>query len=87
MSSEIERKFLLPEAPARLSEAKAVRIEQGYLAIEGGGRGPIAPQRGGTPADGKARRLTVVRGCRGVRNGEALGHVHARDESAYPGRR
>lgn len=29
MSSEIERKFLLPEAPARLSEAKAGRIEQG----------------------------------------------------------
>ena len=34
MSSEIERKFLLPVAPASLSEAKAVRIEQGYLAIE-----------------------------------------------------
>jgi CYTH domain-containing protein len=34
MSSEIERKFLLLEAPVSLSEAKAVRIEQGYLAIE-----------------------------------------------------
>lgn len=34
MSSEIERKFLLPEGPAWLSESKAVRIEQGYLAIE-----------------------------------------------------
>lgn len=34
MSTEIERKFLLPEAQGRFSEAKAVRIEQGYLAIE-----------------------------------------------------
>jgi CYTH domain-containing protein/CHAD domain-containing protein len=34
MSSEIERKFLLPEAPAWLSEFESVRIEQGYLAIE-----------------------------------------------------
>ena len=34
MPSEIERKFLLPEAPACLSESKAVQIEQGYLAIE-----------------------------------------------------
>lgn len=34
MSSEIERKFLLPEAPAFPSESKAVRIDQGYLAIE-----------------------------------------------------
>lgn len=34
MSTEIERKFLLPEAPARLSESETDRIEQGYLAIE-----------------------------------------------------
>jgi CYTH domain-containing protein/CHAD domain-containing protein len=34
MSSEIERKFLLSEAPAWLSEFDSVRIEQGYLAIE-----------------------------------------------------
>lgn len=34
MSSEIERQFLLPEAPAWLSECEAVRIAQGYLAIE-----------------------------------------------------
>jgi adenylate cyclase len=34
MSTEIERKFLLPEAPAWLSEAESARIEQGYLAIE-----------------------------------------------------
>jgi adenylate cyclase len=34
MSTEIERKFLLPEAPTWLAEARAVRIEQGYLAIE-----------------------------------------------------
>lgn len=34
MSIEIERKFLLPEVPAWPSNAKVVRIEQGYLAIE-----------------------------------------------------
>jgi adenylate cyclase len=34
MSTEIERKFLLPDAPAWLLQSKAVRIEQGYLAIE-----------------------------------------------------
>lgn len=36
MPAEIERKFLLPEAPGWLSEHPAVRIEQGYLAIEAG---------------------------------------------------
>lgn len=34
MSVEIERKFLLPEVPAWPSNAKVVRIEQGYLVIE-----------------------------------------------------
>lgn len=34
MSAEIERKFLLPQAPAWLSEYPAFRIEQGYLAVE-----------------------------------------------------
>jgi CYTH domain-containing protein len=34
MSSEIERKFLLAEQPAWLSECSGVRIEQGYLAVE-----------------------------------------------------
>jgi adenylate cyclase len=34
MSTEIERKFLLPETPTGLSEHKAARIAQGYLAVE-----------------------------------------------------
>ena len=34
MPAEIERKFLLPQAPGWLSEHPAVRIEQGYLAID-----------------------------------------------------
>jgi adenylate cyclase len=34
MASEIERKFLLSEPPDWLSRCRAVRIEQGYLAIE-----------------------------------------------------
>ena len=34
MSAEIERKFLLPRPPAWLAEHPAVRIEQGYLAID-----------------------------------------------------
>lgn len=34
MPAEIERKFLLSQAPAWLSEHSAMRIEQGYLAVE-----------------------------------------------------
>lgn len=35
MGLEIERKFLLPEAPAWLQELPGERIQQGYLAVEG----------------------------------------------------
>jgi CYTH domain-containing protein len=34
MPSEIERRFLLAEQPDWLSQCSAVRIEQGYLAVE-----------------------------------------------------
>jgi CYTH domain-containing protein len=33
MATEIERKFLLSEAPAWLGECESAEIEQGYLAI------------------------------------------------------
>jgi adenylate cyclase len=33
MATEIERKFLLPEAPAGLEEQEGQTIEQGYLAV------------------------------------------------------
>jgi adenylate cyclase len=34
--SEIERKFLVPKAPDGLAAARATRIDQGYVAIDGG---------------------------------------------------
>jgi adenylate cyclase len=33
--TEIERKFLVPESPADIERARATKIDQGYLAIDG----------------------------------------------------
>jgi adenylate cyclase len=57
MGIEIERKFLLAEAPGWLHEHEAVRIEQGYLAIEEGEGAEVRVRRKGDDAV-----LTVKRG-------------------------
>lgn len=60
MAHEIERKFLVSEAPDRLEESSSARIEQGYLAVSE--RSEVRLRR-----SGEDLRLTVKRGAGEVR--------------------
>ena len=60
VANEIERKFLVSEAPDRLEESSSARIEQGYLALSE--RSEVRLRRSGDDL-----RLTVKRGAGEVR--------------------
>jgi adenylate cyclase len=67
VGTEIERKFLLAEAPEWLRDHEAQRIEQGYLAIEEGEGAEVRVRR-----RGEDTVLTVKRGMGRTREEEEI---------------
>jgi len=76
---EIERKFRLEREPDWLRDCEATRIEQGYLAIEGGGGAEVRLRR----RDGETL-LTVKRGSGGIRTEEEIALELEQFEALWP---
>ena len=79
MSVEIERKFRLHREPEWLGGCRSTRIEQGYLAIEGGGGAEVRLRR----RDGETL-LTVKRGCGLTRTEEEIELGSEQFEALWP---
>ena len=79
MSVEIERKFRLDEEPEWLEDCEATRIEQGYVAIEGGGGAEVRLRR----RDGE-RVLTVKRGSGRTRTEQEIELEHEQFDALWP---
>jgi adenylate cyclase len=79
VGTEIERKFLLADAPGWLREHEAQRIEQGYLAIEEGEGAEVRLRRKG---DGTV--LTVKRGMGRTREEEEIDLSAAQFAALWP---
>ena len=75
---EIERKFLVPEAPADLGRHPAGRLRQGYLAVEPGGAEVRIRQDDATTV------LTVKRGAGRSRVEEEVGIDAAAFDRLWP---
>jgi CYTH domain-containing protein len=76
---EIERKFRPEREPEWIDGCEATRIEQGYLAIEGGGGVEVRLRR----RDG-ATLLTVKRGSGGIRTEEEIALEPEQFEALWP---
>ena len=79
MSVEIERKFRLHWEPEWLGGCRSTRIEQGYLAIEGGGGAEVRLRR----RDGETL-LTVKRGSGLTRTEEEIELGSEQLEALWP---
>ena len=79
MSTEIERKFRLSEAPEWLGDHDSVRIEQGYLAIEVGDGAEVRLRRKGSET-----LLTVKRGSGRIRDEEEIEVSAQQFEALWP---
>ena len=79
MSTEIERKFRLSEAPECLGDHDSVRIEQGYLAIEEGDGAEVRLRR-----KGDETLLTVKRGSGRTRDEEEIEVSEQQFEALWP---
>lgn len=79
MAVEIERKFRLEREPDWLRDCEVTRIEQGYLAIEGGGGAEVRLRR----RDDEAL-LTVKRGSGEIRTEEEIELEIEQFEALWP---
>ncbi len=79
MAVEIERKFRPEREPDWIGGCEATRIEQGYLAIEGGGGAEVRLRR----RDGETL-LTVKRGSGGIRTEEEIALEPEQFEALWP---
>lgn len=79
MGTEIERKFSLAGEPKWLGDCQATRIEQGYVAIEGGGGTQVRLRR----RDGETL-MTVKRGSGRTRIEEELDLEPEQFEALWP---
>jgi adenylate cyclase len=79
VGTEIERKFRLREAPAWLGDHDTNRIEQGYLAIEGGDGAEVRLRRSGGEA-----WLTVKRGAGKTRDENEIEVSEDQFEALWP---
>ncbi len=79
MAVEIERKFRPERGPDWIGGCEATRIEQGYLAIEGGGGAEVRLRR----RDGETL-LTVKRGSGGIRTEEEIALEPEQFEALWP---
>jgi CYTH domain-containing protein len=79
MGTEIERKFSLAGKPNWLGDCEVTRIEQGYLAIEGGGGSEVRLRR----RDGETV-LTVKRGSGRTRTEEEIDLEPEQFEALWP---
>jgi CYTH domain-containing protein len=79
VSVEIERKFRLHREPEWLCDCRSTRIEQGYLAIEGGGGAEVRLRR----RDGE-KLLTVKRGSGLTRTEEEIELRSEQFEALWP---
>jgi adenylate cyclase len=76
---EIERKFRPEREPDWIGGCEATRIEQGYLAIEGGGGAEVRLRR----RDGETM-LTVKCGSGGIRTEEEIALAPEQFETLWP---